>query len=103
MLISLVHPYRKQATPKGHICLSAALPARLTRSGIIGELVRLNLIPEQMKNGRLLTLNPRNYFIDVLLNKDMELYYDEDELQNQSEINRKRLIKLPYSFQLLDL
>lgn len=98
MKISLVDPYQNQEEPtRGNICLSAAIPQTLTRSNIIKELIRLELVSGEMKDGTLVTTSPRNYFIDLVLSNDQELYYDEDQLPLEDHFKQKRLIKLPFS------
>lgn len=74
------------------------MPSKLTRKGIIGELVKQNLVGEEYQDGVLVSTNPRNYFIDLVLSKDMELFYDSDRLEHDDNFGRKRLVSLPISF-----
>ena len=74
--LTLVHPFHSHnQLQKGSLSLSAALPEKLTRTAILTELIRHNLIPEEYKQASLVTCSPRNYYFDLLLSKDIELYY----------------------------
>lgn len=77
MIVTLTNPYanKENTQKKGTICLSASLPESLTRKNILKELIRQNLISEDLKSASLITTNPRNYYYDILLSKDQELYY----------------------------
>lgn len=97
MKISLVDPYQKQEEPtQGNISLSAAIPQSLTRNNIVKELIRLELVSKEMKDCTLVTTSPRNYFIDLVLSNNQELYYDVDQLPLEEHLKQKRLIKLPF-------
>ena len=72
MIVKLVDPYRaKKEVDKGNIILSAAIPSSLTRKNILLSLIKQLLISEEDNDCTLITKNPRNYYIDLLLSKEM--------------------------------
>lgn len=81
MLVTLVHPYLNKQEGPGNITLSVAVPESLTRKHILSALIKRSLLSEDMMESSIVTANPRNYYFDLLLSEDIELYYDEEQIE----------------------
>lgn len=103
MIVTLTHPYqnKEELLIKGSILLSAALPKSLTRTNILQELIRQTLISENFITASLITTNPRNYYLDLLLSKEEDLFYSQDQVSLDEPFKLKRLVKLPFSLQIV--
>lgn len=50
-----------------------------------------------MIDSSLTTAHPRNFYLDLVLSEEIELYYDEDQIESEHSFKSKKLIKLPFS------
>lgn len=73
--------------------------ATISRTSLTQHLIKNGKLPPELADCTLLTTNPRNFYLDVLLAKDYELYYDEDQVPAEEPGKLKRLIRLPLSLE----
>jgi hypothetical protein len=48
---------------------------------ILKNLINHGKLEETMTNINLISVNPRNFYLDVLMAKNQEIYYDEDSIE----------------------
>jgi hypothetical protein len=104
MIITLINPYQPNVdSPKGSVTISVTQLPELKKHYLLQYLVTHQLIDQSKINTvGLVTCNPRNYFIDVLLAKNEEFYYDEESFEQSESYKIKRLISCPLSMTLFE-
>jgi hypothetical protein len=101
MLITLINPYfNTEDQWKNTHLINVTLLETLNRQSIINFLIQCNKIDREMINCNIISANPRSYYIDMLLNKNYQLYYDEDQL-NDDHMKINKLMKLPLNLEIV--
>jgi hypothetical protein len=103
MIFTLMNPYFNvgDEIPKESKPINVTQLATLSRTSIMQHLVATGKLPPQLLECTLLTTNPRNFYLDVLLAKDYELYFDEDQISPEDPGRLKRLVRLPLSLEVV--
>jgi hypothetical protein len=65
------------------------------------HLITTGKLAPLLAEATVLTTNPRNFYLDVLLAKDYEIYYDEDQIPADELGRMKRLVKLPLNLEVV--
>ncbi len=97
MYFTLINPYfyGGDDVPKDSTVVNVTQLTTLSRTTIMNHLVSTGKLAASLVESTLLTTNPRNLYIDILLAKDYDIYYDEDQIPSEEPARVKRLIKLP--------
>ena len=104
MIVTLINPYQITVDPpKGSTTISVPQLPELKKHYILQYLVtHQHHHQSKINTVGLVTCNPRNYFIDVLLAKNEEFYYDEESFEQTEAYKMKILISCPLSMTLYE-
>jgi hypothetical protein len=82
MNFTLINPYfnGSEEIPKDTTIVNVTQLSSISRTTITQHLVKNCKLDPQLNDCTILTINPRNFYLDVLLAKDYELFYDEDQI-----------------------
>lgn len=82
MFFTLVNPYFNAGDeiPKDSSAVNVTQLATLSRTTIMQHLVSTGKLAPELIESTMVTTNPRNFYIDILLAKNYEIYYDEDQI-----------------------
>jgi hypothetical protein len=102
MNFSLVNPYfETNEIPQDNIIVPVTQLICINRKEILKYLIKNGKVDAAMADHNVVTNNPRNFYIDVLMSKNYDLLYDEDQIPNEEPAKIKRLIKLPVNFEIV--
>ena len=102
MFITLINPYfQSEESFKDHLLVNVTQIVRLNRLEILKHLVNRNKMEASMSGCNLVSINPRNFHLDVLMTKNQDIYYDEEVVDEDNPLKALRMFKLPLTFEIV--
>lgn len=81
MFISLINPYfQNDENFKNHLLVNVTQLARINRLEILKFLIKNGKIDDKLSTVNLVSVNPRNFYLDVLMTKNHDIFYDIDSI-----------------------